>query len=293
MAPLQLLIVEGNSAERNGQIRAQGGRVYADVYAAVLKAIAPAAEFCVAQPSETDPPDLLRQIDLEGLDGVVWTGSSLNAYDGGVAVRRQIDLFGELYDARLPIFGSCWGLQVMAVARGGVVRRNPRGREIGIARDIELTPAGTAHPMFQGKLAKFDSITTHVDEVERLPSGAVALAGNAASAIQAAVLEDDGRSFWGVQYHPEFDFEVLAQVLRRASRDLVAEGMFSSPDALERVCRSLLEVDAGSGQGDLARSTLGVSDGVADPAVRRLEIKNWIDQVNTRRRAPGSAPTPG
>ena len=286
MARLRLLIVEGNTAERNGQIRAQGGRVYADVYATVLKAMFPAAECCVARPCETDLPDLRRQIDLEGLDGVVWTGSSLNAYLGGIEVTRQIDFFGELFEARLPIFGSCWGLQVMAAATGGVVRRNPRGREIGIAHDIELNPAGKAHPMFQSKPRKFDSITTHVDEVERLPPGAVVLARNAASAIQAAVLEDDRRSFWGVQYHPEFDFEVLAQVLRRAGRDLIAEGRFSSPAVLEGVCQSLLEVDAGPTQGHLARSALGISDGVANPAIRRLEIKNWIDYVASRGRPP-------
>lgn len=284
MAGLRLLVVEGNTAERNAQIHAQGGEVYADLYSRVLKAISPGAACKVVRPCETGFPELRGQIDPAALDGVVWTGSSLNAYDGRVEVRRQIDLFGELFDTRLPIFGSCWGLQVMTVAMGGVVRRNPRGREIGVARDIAVNAAGAAHPMFRGKPSQFDALATHVDEVARLPDGGEILAGNTASAIQAATLERDGRSFWGVQYHPEFDFGVLAQVLRRGGRDLVEEGFFASPDALEDACQSLVAIGQRQCGAHLTPAIPGISDDLADDAARRTEISNWISFVDDRRR---------
>ena len=37
----------------------------------------------------------------------------------------------EIFASRVPFFGSCWGLQVAAVAAGGTVRLNPKGREMG------------------------------------------------------------------------------------------------------------------------------------------------------------------
>jgi GMP synthase (glutamine-hydrolysing) len=285
MAELKFLIVEGNTALKNAEIRAQGGRVYADVYRAVLRAIAPGARCQVLSPCDDDLTGLAGRIDLEGVDGAVWTGSSLNAYSPIPEVTGQVALFEQLFDARVPIFGSCWGLQVMATALGGKVRRNPWGREIGLARDIALTAEGAAHPMYAGKPARFDAIAMHVDDVEVLPSGCHVLAGNAASAIQAAVLDDGERSFWGVQYHPEFDLGVLALGMRRVAADLIAEGFFAAPAELDAVCDSLLRIDARPEASRAAASILGLGDSVLDPAARRLEIANWVAGVARPRSA--------
>ena len=50
-----------------------------------------------------------------------------------------------------PAFGSCWGLQIAAVAAEGDVQRNPLGREVGIARRILPTDPGRSHPMLEGR----------------------------------------------------------------------------------------------------------------------------------------------
>ena len=71
----------------------------------------------------------------------------------------------------LPSFGSCFAAQLVAVAAGGSVRANPKGREFGLARKIELSAAGRAHPLFAGKPAVFDAYTSHGDEVDTLPPG--------------------------------------------------------------------------------------------------------------------------
>jgi len=62
-------------------------------------------------------------------------------------VRGQLDLARAAFAARVPSFGSCWAAQIAVVAAGGIVRANPRGREMGIARKIALTPEGRGHPM--------------------------------------------------------------------------------------------------------------------------------------------------
>ncbi len=293
MTDIQFLIIEGNTPKKNAEIRAQGGRVYAEVYRAVLQAIAPGANCRVLSPCEDDLGGLASRLDLAGVDGAAWTGSSLNVYSAIPEVRGQITLFEQLFDAGVPIFGSCWGLQVMATALGGKVRRNPWGREIGVARDIALTAEGAAHPMYARKPPLFDAIAMHVDDVERLPGGCTVLAANAASAVQAAVLDEGGRSFWGVQYHPEFDLQVLALGMRRAEEDLIAEGFFETPEELDLVCTSLSRIDARPQTSRARRSIYGIGDSILDPAVRRLEIANWVAQVAepraaTRRAAQGA-----
>ena len=116
----------------------------------------------------------------------------------------QIELARAVLKSKTPLFGSCWGLQVITVAAGGMVRRNPKGREIGIGRRIALTPAGRGHPMYAGKATVFDAVTVHLDEVETLAPGTTVLAANALSDVQAAEIRVDGAVAWGVQYHPEY-----------------------------------------------------------------------------------------
>ena len=98
---------------------------------------------------------------------------------------RQIDLVRAALKTGTPLFGSCWGLQVITAAAGGSVRKNPKGREIGFGRGIRLTEAGRKHPMYVGKLDVFNAPTVHLDEVEALPAGTTVLATNAMSSVQA------------------------------------------------------------------------------------------------------------
>ena len=84
---------------------------------------------------------------------------------------RQIELVRAALTTGTPLFGSCWGLQVITAAAGGSVRKNPKGREIGFGRGIRLTEAGRKHPMYVGKLDVFNAPTVHLDEVEALRAG--------------------------------------------------------------------------------------------------------------------------
>src|ERR1051325_11135069 len=101
------------------------------------------------------------------------------------AVTRQIEFARAAFAASVPVWGSCWGLQVATVALGGSVRRNPRGRELPIARAITVTGAGRTHPLLASRAPVFDALCSHLDEVETLPPNAEVLAGNELSAVQA------------------------------------------------------------------------------------------------------------
>ena len=73
---------------------------------------------------------------LSDFDGVMIPGSPLHIYDPTPCVTRQIDFARAAFAAGVPVWGSCWGLQVATVALGGSVRRNSRGRE------LQFKPAG-------------------------------------------------------------------------------------------------------------------------------------------------------
>jgi len=156
--------------------------------------------------------------------GVIVTGSPKAAYRHEPWMERLGSFLRESDQHRVPLLGVCFGAQILAMARGGRVILNPEGWEIGGAR-IELTAAGGDDPLFAGLPRKFGALTTHEDRIERLPEGAILLASNASSPVQAFRL---GESTWGVQFHPEATPNIIETLIRlrsdRFSRDAVEHG---------------------------------------------------------------------
>ena len=166
----RLLVMEGNSPETRAQHVAAGGTVASKGYSELLSELLPDAIVDVCFPGDPGA-NLPTGEALEGYDGVAITGSGLHVYDDTPQVTRQIDLARAVLKAGTPAFGSCWGLQVLTVAAGGVVRKNPKGREIGFGRRIKLTEPGRKHPMYVGKPEVFNAPTVHLDEVETIAPG--------------------------------------------------------------------------------------------------------------------------
>jgi GMP synthase (glutamine-hydrolysing) len=221
---------------------------------------------------------------VDSYDGLAISGSSLNIYDGGPAIMPQIELTRAALAAGVPIFGSCWGLQVLTVAAGGVVRRNPRGREIGFGRRIHLTSAGSDHPMFRGKAKLFDAVTVHLDEVATLAPGMTVLATNHHSTVQAAEIRTNAGIAWGVQYHPELSLTDLAVIMRRYGLRLVEEGFFAGAEALDVFTVELEALDRDPTDRALAWR-YGVDTAVLDRRLRVKELDNWLtSQVQPRNR---------
>jgi GMP synthase (glutamine-hydrolysing) len=163
---------------------------------------------------------LPSQADLQSYDAVFVTGSPLHLYQDTPETRREVDLMRAVFEAGVPSFGSCAGLQVANVAAGGTVRPSRRGREAGFARRITSTEAGRTHPLLAGRPAAFDTPAFHSDEVETLADGGTLLAVNAVTELQAVEIRYGAGVFWGVQYHPELDLYEVAGALQRQSNDL-------------------------------------------------------------------------
>ena len=275
MSAPRLLVIEGNTAEGRAQQMAAGGGIASEGYAKLLRGLLPGAEIDVvlaADPGAALPAGAA----LEAYDGAAITGSALHIYEGGPQVTQQIELARGLLNAGTPFFGSCWGLQVLTVATGGSVRRNPKGRELGFGRGIRLTEEGRKHPMYIGKPDVFNAPTVHLDEVETLPAGAVVLATNAMSSVQSAEIHYNGTVAWGVQYHPEYPLREIAAIVRRIGSRLIEEGFFLDENDIKGFAGELDALDQNPADKRLAWRH-GISKNVLETRLRVSEVANWIE----------------
>jgi len=271
----RLLVIEGNSPETMAVHVSFGGTPASKGYSDLLRELLPGASVDICFPADVTA-SLPAGESLHGYDGIAITGSSLHIYNGTPAVTRQIDLVRDALATGTPIFGSCWGLQILTVAAGGAVRKNPKGREIGFGRGIRLTEAGRKHPMYIGKLDVFNAPTVHLDEVETLPEGASVLASNAVSVVQSVEFRTKDAIAWGVQYHPEYPLRELAVIVRRIGTGLISEGFFANEIDMTSFAQDLDLLDS-----DPACKRLswrhGISQNVLDKKLRVSEVANWLE----------------
>ena len=273
---MRFLILDAYSPAGREALVGAGGTPAGILYERMLRRLAPESTIDVMHPADASA-SLPEGVAIEHYDGALWTGSDLTVYDDQDSrVRRQIELAREIYRARVPSFGSCYGIQLAVVAAGGQCEPNPRGREFGVAREVRLSPEGRRHPMYAGKASIFTGFTCHADIVTSLPPGAILLAGNQFSPVQSVDVEFQGGTFWAVQYHPEYDLSEVAALGRLRAEELVAQGSFPDLGACHTYLRDLEELHADPERDALALE-LGIGSDVLDVNQRTAEVRNWIE----------------
>jgi len=156
-------------------------------------------------------------------DAFVITGSSSSVTERAPWMLRAEALIRGIEKARVPLLGICFGHQMIAQALGGDVTKNPRGREIGTVRLERVAD----DPVFAGLPRSFDVNATHVDAVAKLPPNAEVLATTSLDPVAAFRVGDRVRA---VQFHPEFDADVMRGYLHARSEIVRSEG--GDPEAL-------------------------------------------------------------
>ena len=269
-----ILVIDGNRAATREQQVAAGGQSSGEGYAQVLQGLAPVS--CdIVRPADGEVY-FPAGVGVASYHGVAITGSALNIYDGGAHIERQIELTRGVFAAGVPLFGSCWGLQVAICAAGGRVERNPLGREFGFARRIELNAAGRAHPMFAGKPSVFEAITVHRDAIAELPPGSRLLASNDFGVQAIEVSHGRGRC-WGVQYHPEYTFAEIAATTLRYGKVLIDEGLFGDGAELQAFVNDLRALMRDPCDRRLTWKH-GLGTALQSGECRLAELRSWLEQ---------------
>ncbi|MEN9648796.1 MAG: hypothetical protein RLZ17_837 [Actinomycetota bacterium] len=122
----------------------------------------------------------------------------------------------EIYQLGIPIFGICYGAQLIAHQLGGEVLRGGKG-EYGRATLQRI--AGSSSTLLTDSIHSELSVwMSHFDAVTRTPDGFVATASTPDAPM--AVIECETKKIWGVQFHPEVmhtqqGTEILQQFIYR------------------------------------------------------------------------------
>lgn len=179
----------------------------------------------------------------DAVAGAVITGSAAMVTDRADWSERSAAWIRTALDQDVPLFGVCYGHQLMAHALGGTVGWLPCGREIGthpIARGAGLHANGSA--WLDGLPAAFPAHTTHRQAVLAPPPGAEVLARSERDPHQLLRYAAHAVSS---QFHPEFTAAHMRAYLVARAPTLRDEGL--DPDALEdevretEAARKLLE----------------------------------------------------
>jgi GMP synthase-like glutamine amidotransferase len=152
-----------------------------------------------------ESPSGLRARDFAG---IVPLGGSASAWheDEHPFLRDERLLLAEAVEHGVPVLGICLGAQLLARALGA--QAAPAGVHEAGWCEIAPTPAAADDPLFRHVKGRVGAYQWHVDVFE-LPEGAVHLATSDLLPHQAFRLGEA----WGVQFHPEVDYDTFASWL--------------------------------------------------------------------------------
>lgn len=165
--------------------------------------------------------------NAEECAGVVITGSHAMVTDHLPWSVKLEEWVSSLLNAQVPLFGICYGHQLLAQAAGGQVDFHPQGKEIGTV-PIKLLPDCATDPLMQELPTPFFGHTTHAQSVISLPAGAIRLASNSYEPNHAFRLGDCA---WGVQFHPEYNGNIMRSYINEQAEELQSAGV----DIAERI----------------------------------------------------------
>ena len=209
--------------------------------------------YCELHP-HTMPLEEIRRFDPIG---IIFTGGPHSVY---LADAPKPD--PGIFSLGVPILGICYGCQLLAQSLGGLVTaaQDASAREYGKTE----TFFDSRCPLFQGLPEESVTWMSHGDYMARVPEGFLLAAHSAA--CPTAAIWDEGRRFYGVQFHPEvnhtaFGREMLRNFLYKVCS---ARGEWTMADYKRR---SILELRERVGGG---RVLLALSGGVDSSVLAAL-----------------------
>ncbi|WP_039056844.1 glutamine amidotransferase [Enterobacter sp. Bisph1] len=209
--------------------------------------------FCQAIGCSTDDVEVVRVFEGEALPApdarraAIITGSWAMVSDRLPWSEKTAAWIREAMAIEMPLFGVCYGHQLISWALGGDVEYHPQGREAG-TKTVYLNSAAANDPLLSHLTESFPAHLTHRQTVTRLPQGAAVLASSDHDNHQ--IVRYGSRAI-SVQFHPEMTPEIARDLLRLNRANIVKEGtdadslvagVLPAPGAAEILRRFVREV---------------------------------------------------
>ena len=260
---LKLLVVEGNLTEENRNFKRAGIETHTESLSDSLNFFNKNINLDVVNPS-SDKNIMNKVKDLNKYDGLIWGGSSLNIYNNTEEIKRQIYFMRECQNKIKKILAICWGMQVAVKAVGGEVKKSSSGFHIGIANDIKINEQGLVHPLYRSKKKLFNSPAFNFDEVVTLPENTICLASNKINKIQSIYFKKDHCEIWGLQYHPEINYEKMIKLINfRKDKLINFRKAFNDENQInEHITFIEKEIS------------------ISNKNHKMIELKNWLQNLN-------------
>lgn len=155
----------------------------------------------------------------EDCDGYVITGSRDSVYDAHAWIAELGEYVRELHRRRHKLIGICFGHQLVAQALGG----ETTAAEVGWAVGVHGSRLTARPPWLVAEDEGFALLSSHKDQVRRLPEGAELLAASDFCPIAAFTVGDH---ILALQGHPEF-VKPYAHDLMRFRETLLGPEVFA------------------------------------------------------------------
>lgn len=177
----------------------------------LLAPVAPEWRFTGYKVSAGDFPET-----LDGLDGLLVTGSVASVNDPDPWVTRLLDLIRDAHDQEVPVFGACFGHQAVAKALGGEVGDNPQGWVLGRYETANHAPA----PWMNDAAPAMALHAAHKEQVTVPPPGARIHAGTKDVPYGHMSV---GSKVFSTQYHPELSHDFMQGLIDHLDGELDAD----------------------------------------------------------------------
>ena len=135
--------------------------------------------------------------EIHSCDAYLITGSANSIYDKESWISNLSLFIRKLHHQQKKIIGVCFGHQLIAKALGGAAKRSEKGWGIGVMS----TKIEHHENWMIPELDNFSLITSHQDQVTKLPKDAILLGSNSFCPVSMYRI---GNHILSMQGHPEF-----------------------------------------------------------------------------------------
>ena len=195
--------------------------------------------------------DDINNFSYDEYDVFMWTGGLGNIYLSNQHNQNQLNVCEKILKLDKPLWGSCWGLQVIATCYGDKIAQAGKF-EFGFAENIEILKN---HYVYEDKINYFTAPGHHYDHLEKINSEFEIISQNEIS-IQA--ISHKNKNIFCTQYHPELPFNFIGKLMNYWKNNYLK--MFNNDEFENRLdLLSKLEQE--------------------NYFNRKLEIQNWLRNI--------------